>query len=158
MPEGVTLPLDQAAASLGLSVEAVRMRVRRGTLPSTKRDGRLYVMLPADTATTPATGRDRAETDRQPGGVDPRDALIAQLKTQVDDLRVALERSQQGEAELRRMLNLEQQTLAAVTAPRELPAPASADPPATRVETGENGPAAAETTRHQRDTSATNQR
>lgn len=40
-----TVPLSEAAAILGISKDAVRMRVKRGTLRSEKRDDRVYVHL-----------------------------------------------------------------------------------------------------------------
>jgi hypothetical protein len=45
---GGSYPLRVAATHLGISTEAVRMRVKRGTLPSEKRDGRVYVYVDTD--------------------------------------------------------------------------------------------------------------
>jgi hypothetical protein len=44
----VELPLRDAAAALGLSVEATRKRVARGQLPARKHDGRWLITLPVD--------------------------------------------------------------------------------------------------------------
>ena len=77
-PTGVTL--DQAAAELGLSREAVRLRVRRGTLPGERVDGRWVVYLNGWSvgATTHATSAtDRPGRPRRPAR---RDAEVARLE------------------------------------------------------------------------------
>ena len=42
------LTVTEAADQLGFSVEAVRQRLKRGTLGHTKHEGRVYVHLDAD--------------------------------------------------------------------------------------------------------------
>jgi hypothetical protein len=42
---GQGIPIGEAAGRLGLNVDAVRKRIRRGTLPAYKRDDRWYVVL-----------------------------------------------------------------------------------------------------------------
>src|SRR5215471_3673670 len=44
-PEQRAVPLTEAAAQLGIARAALRMRVKRGTLPAEKRDGQWYVYL-----------------------------------------------------------------------------------------------------------------
>jgi hypothetical protein len=129
--------LDEAAAALGISHAAVRGRVRRGTLRATRVDGRWLVDLAAAMAGSgrPATGRD------QPASGPPA-TLVDALQTEVAYLRAALEREQQASAELRRMLNLEQQTVAAHAAPHQLPA--AQGMPAERAEMPEKAPAVPE--------------
>jgi hypothetical protein len=81
------LTLRDAAQVLGISKEAVRKRVKRGTLPSdVGEDGRRYVYLDA--------GGDAGPPRRVPGAVpgtydDPRDELIATLKEQLEAERNA---------------------------------------------------------------------
>jgi hypothetical protein len=80
------LTLRDAAQVLGISKEAVRKRVKRGTLPSdVGEDGRRYVYLDA--------GGDAGAPRRVPGAVpgpyDPRDELIATLKEQLEAERNA---------------------------------------------------------------------
>jgi hypothetical protein len=78
------LDLRDAAAELGLTVDAVRKRVKRGTLESEKdADGRLYVFIDADLD----AGAPRSDTDR----------LISTLEEQL-----RLER--EAHAEARRLL------------------------------------------------------
>jgi hypothetical protein len=83
------LTLRDAAQVLGISKEAVRKRVKRGTLPSdVGEDGRRYVYL--DEA---KPGGDAGPPRRVPGAVpgpyDPRDELIATLKEQLEAERNA---------------------------------------------------------------------
>jgi len=82
------LTLRDAAQVLGISKEAVRKRVKRGTLPSdVGEDGRRYVYLDA--------GGDAGGDARPPRGgavpgpYDPRDELIATLKEQLEAERNA---------------------------------------------------------------------
>ncbi len=95
------------------------MRLRRGRLQGEQRAGRWYVFLPGEQGEQPPEqlpGQRPGEPEQPTGQAE----LVAELRARVADLSAALERSQQGEAELRRMLNLEQQTVAAL---RALPAP-----------------------------------
>ncbi len=77
------LTLRDAAQVLGISKEAVRKRVTRGTLPSdVGEDGRRYVYLDA--------GGDAGLPGAVPGTYDdPRDELIATLKEQLEAERNA---------------------------------------------------------------------
>jgi predicted DNA-binding transcriptional regulator AlpA len=77
------LTLRDAAQVLGISKEAVRKRVKRGTLPSdVGEDGRRYVYLDA--------GGDAGLPGAVPGTYDdPRDELIATLKEQLEAERNA---------------------------------------------------------------------
>lgn len=57
------LTVQEAAKVLGMSVDAVRMRVRRGSLDSEKEpDGRVYVYLDGDWSET----RPRPDRDSEP--------------------------------------------------------------------------------------------
>jgi predicted DNA-binding protein (UPF0251 family) len=56
MPDG--LDMDEAAARLGISQEAVRKRLERGTLKGRKVNGQWYIELTSNTdATDNADGR-----------------------------------------------------------------------------------------------------
>jgi hypothetical protein len=68
---GVTV--SEAAQALGITAEAVRMRIKRGTLRSEKRGGRVHVLLGPDPTTEP-TG------DQTP---DHTAELIATLREQL---------------------------------------------------------------------------
>src|SRR3712207_6691583 len=43
------LPVAEAAQRLGMSKAAIRQRIRRGSLPATKRDGEWYAHVPRST-------------------------------------------------------------------------------------------------------------
>jgi hypothetical protein len=112
MPTDERLTVAQAADRLGISEDAVRGRIKRGTLRSEREDGAVYVLLGGrPTNDQPTTN----ETTVQP--TDPRDELIAVLREQL-----AAER--EANRENRRLL------LAALERPvRGLEAGEEKDPP-----------------------------
>ncbi len=84
------LTLKEAAEILGVSKEAVRKRVVRGTLRSEKgEDGRRYVYLD--------TGGDEPPTHE-------RDALISEMRAHNAALLAQLEAERQAHAEARRII------------------------------------------------------
>lgn len=74
--EQVPLPLGEAAARLGLSADALRMRVRRGKARGFRRGGRVYVYLDADLAGEPRVD-ERARTHRPLESEQPNKAVRA---------------------------------------------------------------------------------
>jgi excisionase family DNA binding protein len=76
--------VSEAAALLGISKEAVRMRIRRGTLRSEKTDDRVYVWLDEDLNADQDAVRHRA---RDAGVADARDQLIEHLRSEVEAWR-----------------------------------------------------------------------
>jgi hypothetical protein len=95
---GADQPIDQrpvtvseAAQALGITPEAVRMRIKRGTLRSEKRAGRVYVLL----GPRPTTEHTTEQTTKP--GLDHTEDLIATLREQVQAER-------QAHAETRRLL------------------------------------------------------
>jgi hypothetical protein len=75
------VPLREAAQLLGVSKDAVRQRIRRGTIRSDKgEDGRVYVYVDA----SPDAVHDR---QRETGIADPRDQLIEHLRGEVEAWR-----------------------------------------------------------------------
>lgn len=126
--------IRELADELGISYEAARSRLRR------KRSGNRP--RPTDRPTATATDRIdasilvaqlRGEVSTLRATLGGRERELAQVATERDDLRDALARAQQGEAELRQLLAMERA--------RALPAPV--DTVATQPETGENTPDAA---------------
>lgn len=78
-PDERRMTVAQAADALGISAEAVRGRIRRGTIPVEREAGAVYVLM--DTSTTddqPST------TGEQPTD---RSELVELLRAQVEDLR-----------------------------------------------------------------------
>jgi hypothetical protein len=78
--------VSEAAEILGISAEAVRGRIRRGTLPVEREGGRVYVLL--EKAPEDRTTADQSRTTAdQPD--DRTDALIAELQDRVRSLEEA---------------------------------------------------------------------
>jgi hypothetical protein len=152
MQNVVDVPIAVAAERLGVSPEAVRKRIGRKSLAGVKRDGQWYVALVA-TDTRPDTHPDggRTDPDDHPDA-SGRDqvALIAELRGRIAEgsaalqreterLATALVRSQQGEAELRRLLSAEQQTVAGLRAELAALRPAFLPAPVDTVTAAANG-------------------
>jgi excisionase family DNA binding protein len=124
------LTLDEAAEVLGISREAVRLRVRRGTIRGERVDGVWWVSpfgwsptnhvtdQPTDRPGWPGRGRGR--------GPSARDELVDQLRAEVEDLRTDKQylwdmvRSQQGQ--------IAYLTQELTEARRQLPPPTTAPP------------------------------
>ena len=107
----------QAAEILGVTVEAVRGRIKRKTLEHERHSGTVYVLLPAD----------QMPTGRQPGGDQSTDqpqsdstALISAKDETIATLRDQLEAERQAHAEARRLLMAALERI-----PPQLEAPAS---------------------------------
>jgi hypothetical protein len=68
--EGV--PIQEAAQRLGITVEAVRKRARRGSLIAHKADGLWYIILPDELADMPEPGRDTGRATGRDGHDAPK--------------------------------------------------------------------------------------
>jgi hypothetical protein len=101
MPEMARHTVAEAADMLGISTGAVRNRLSRGTLASTKENGTVYVLLPSDMSRDAA--RDAADI---PGGMSPpeRDALTSELRDRLRYVEGQLEAERQAHAEARRII------------------------------------------------------
>jgi excisionase family DNA binding protein len=97
---------SEAAELLGISEGAVRMRVKRGTLPSTREGGRLYVLLNTDPTTEQERPHDRTH--------DRTSELIATLRKQ-------LEEANERDRENRRIIAALTSRIPAIEAPAETP-------------------------------------
>jgi hypothetical protein len=82
------LTVHDAARRLGISEDAVRMRVKRGTLSADKEGGRLYVLLDIEPTSEPTTDR--------------TDELIEELKDRVHRLEYQLDQEREARTEERR--------------------------------------------------------
>jgi hypothetical protein len=92
-----------AAERLGLSPDAIRARIRRGTLIGEKRDGQWFVVLTTDDARSDATEQptgDRPETNRN--ATADHDARLADKDAEIAYLRQLLD----AEIEARRRADL----------------------------------------------------
>jgi len=97
--------VQEAADELGITVDAVRGRIRRGTLDSVKLDGVVYVLLDAtnrehqnDESATESVDASRQVADQaglvadESGLVGDQSELVGDLRGQIDWLRREVER------------------------------------------------------------------
>jgi excisionase family DNA binding protein len=127
------LTAHEAARRLGISEDAVRMRVKRGTLEAEREGGRLYVLLRPDPMVEP--------TDRT-------DELIAELRERVRSLEDQLGQERHANKENRRIiaaltsriLELPAAQAPASPEPRESPPGAAEEEPARTTLPATRGP------------------
>jgi hypothetical protein len=132
---GRRLTLTEAAEQLGMSRDAVRMRVRRGSLASEKgEDGRVYVFVEPDQVRAQDAAQHHADhaghAYPQPEGRQHADSLVEELRDQVGYLREQLRREQDAHAEARRIIAALTQRIpeTEAPAPSEAPGPATEQP------------------------------
>jgi type IV secretory pathway VirB10-like protein len=107
--------VPEAAEVLGVTVDAVRGRIRRGTLDSERESGTVYVWV------------ERAESYRpRPSapvrGPSPdQSELVGELRGRVEDLREQLQAERQAHAEARRIIAGLVERIPQLEAPREAP-------------------------------------
>ena len=113
-PNQRRVPVAEAAKALGISEGAVRMRVKRDTLPSTREGGRLYVLLNTEPTPDPERTHDRTH--------DRTSELIATLREQ-------LQAERQANSEARRIIaGLVERIPPAIEAPARVPTDARESP------------------------------
>ena len=112
-PPAERVSVPQAADHLGTTVDALRKRVQRGTIPHERdRDGRVWILLD--------TGRPRQDTDQDTDRPQSEpDALISEMRGRIEDLREQLEAERQGHAEARRIIAGLVERIPAIEAPQE---------------------------------------
>jgi hypothetical protein len=142
MPEMARHTVAEAADMLGISTGAVRNRLSRGTLRSTKESGTVYVLLPDDMS----RGAER-DADDTPGGIPPsdRDVLTSELRDRLRYVEGQLEAERQAHAEARRIIAGLVERIPAIEAPQEASeasetveeTPDRAEPHSTTVESQE---------------------
>jgi hypothetical protein len=103
---GRRVHLSEAAALLGVSKDAVRMRVKRGTLPSEKgEDGRVYVWV-------------NDNPDGDPDTVHPEPQVKA-WRELIDELRDRVRSLEESNRENRRIIAALTSRIPAIEAPQE---------------------------------------
>ena len=120
--DGELLPLREAAAVLGVSVDALRARIRRGTVEASKVSGRWLVAVQIDDQDAPRTDQDAARA-----AVDAA-ARIAALETDAAALRTEVVALRAANATLEATLEHERAQAASLARAHErmtltLPAP-----------------------------------
>jgi DNA-binding Lrp family transcriptional regulator len=111
-PTGRKLAVSEAAEVLGISAEAVRSRLKRGTLRSVKEGDHVYVLLSAD----------QAAPEHQPGADQSADRTEI-LERLIARLEHDLEQANERDRENRRIIAALTQRIPAIEAP------ASPEPP-----------------------------
>ena len=101
----VTVP--EAADLLGITVEAVRMRIKRGTLRSERQAGRVFVLLGQGQPTEQPTDRP-----------DEPNAVISQMQGRIDSLERQLEEAAERDRENRRIIVALTSRIPAIEAPQ----------------------------------------
>jgi hypothetical protein len=101
----------EAAEILGISAEAVRGRIRRGTLPVEREGGAVYVLLEGEPQGRTTADQSRT-TAEQPN--DRTDLLIAELQDRVRSL-------EEANRENRRIIAALTSRIPAIEAPQEPP-------------------------------------
>ncbi len=84
--EGETLDVGQAAARLGVSPDAVRKRIRRGTIRGYKVDGGWRVVLPTVSPLSPDSDGGSSRTGPESGLDVARDAALAYFEREHERL------------------------------------------------------------------------
>ncbi len=117
------MDIASAAGRMGVTPEAIRKRIARGTISATKQDGRWYVALDDQdgkdaayrTSRSVSNGLD-GDQDNVQDRQDARDRLIEVLQAQVESQGAQLDARTREVQELHVLL---QQTQAALPAPRQ---------------------------------------
>ncbi len=127
------LTVSQAAAALGISAEAVRQRIKRGTVEYEKVGGTVYVFVETDRTRQDAdtTGDRTADSTSDSTGdrTEARTELVEELREHIADLREQLREEQQANRE-EREANRENRRIIAGLIERtpELPAASHEEP------------------------------
>lgn len=129
------LTVGQAAERLGLTKGAVRSRIKRGTMPTVKEAGRVYVVLGGGTSAA-----DHPPNNDEPiGEPSAQSELIESLQDQVGFLRAELERrGEEADRYQRIVAGLAQTNANLSERVREIePAPEPPDEPESGAEASE---------------------
>jgi len=121
----------EAADMLGITTGAVRNRLSRGTLPSTKEDRTVYVLLPADMSRD--AERDASDMPRGMPHPEP-DALTSELRDRLRYVEGQLEAERQAHAEARRLLAAALERIPAIEAPEARETPETVEDEPERAE------------------------
>jgi hypothetical protein len=125
----------EAAEHLGITVDAIRKRVSRGTIPHERgEDGRVWVILDTD---QDATSKLR-DTGQPPSDTT---ALISAKDETIATLREQLEAERQAHAEARRLLMAALDKIPAIEPPSEAAEEPSEASEAATPQSGRGGPA-----------------
>jgi hypothetical protein len=127
----------EAADMLGITTGAVRNRLSRRTLRSTKEGGTVYVFLPADMS----RDAEREADDTPPGISHPESAaLTSELRDRLRYVEQQLEAERQAHAEARRIIAGLVERIPAIEAPQDSPEGGPGSPEAADQQQGGDVP------------------
>ena len=133
-PDAAPLSLADAAVRLGISPDAARKRLDRGTLRGEKRNGRWQVSLEPDAVPDTASDRDRtADAASSPNRTPPDAGVIVELRSLLAEERQRADRYLEAATLWQgRALQLEERLKALAAGPT---APDTGEPPITEAAT-----------------------
>ena len=105
------LSVSEAAEALGVTVDAIRSRVKRDTIDHVREGGRVWVLLGAD---QDRPGHDQG--DDRPG---ESTTLMSQMQARIDSLERQLEEANERDRENRRIIAALTSRIPAIEAPQE---------------------------------------
>jgi hypothetical protein len=129
--------VSEAAEILGISAEAVRGRIRRGTIPVEREGGTVYVLIEG-TERHRTTGDQSRTTGDQPG--DRTDLLIAELQDRIRSL-------EEANRENRRIIAALTSRIPAIEAPEARESPETVEDEPERAEPRPDTPGTQESER-----------
>ena len=107
-PDGTRrLPVNEAALALGISTEATRQRIKRGTLSTERdKDGNVFVLLDGtdDGTRGDGVGTSDSTSNGTPDGTPDGTALIAAKDETINVLREQLQEEREANRENRRII------------------------------------------------------
>ncbi len=112
------LTVPEAAQALGITTDAIRMRLSRGTLDTERVEGRVYVLL-----------EDDVSADRS----GESSALISEMRSRIESLEHQLEQANERDRENRRIIAALTSRIPELPAPQEASeSPETAEGPGPR--------------------------
>ena len=131
-PERRRYTVAEAARLLNTSAEAIRSRIKRGTLESVKEGATVYVLLSPD-QTPPGHRSDTTRTaDQLPSS--QSDVLISEMRGRIEDLRAQLEAERRANEQNRRIIAALTTRIPELPPAQETPTESIQAPPATAEE------------------------
>jgi len=109
---GRKLTVPEAAEALGISGDAVRSRIKRGTLPTVREGGRVFVVL---------GGTDRLSTQAQPTNPPSTDLLYQEMSERIRYLERQVEEEREARRRADTLLARLMDRMPELEAPREAP-------------------------------------
>jgi hypothetical protein len=116
------LTVAQAAVSLGITEGAVRSRIKRGTLPTVKESGTVYVVLVNGTS----EANQSTNTDEPSGGPSDQSGLVESLQDQISYLRDQLEAEREAGRRKDHLLAAALERIPAIESPETRDSPETA--------------------------------